>query len=229
MSRPSVSVVVPVYNAARFLDEAIRSILGQRHAGLELIVVDDGSTDGSGDVARRYPEVHCHAEPRSGPGAARNAGIALAGADLFAFLDADDTWVEGKLARQLDVLGGSPAVEAVFGHVRCFASPDLPATEAARVHVPSEPLAGPHVGTMLIRRGAFARVGPFREGLRAADFVEWYTRAVDAGLASVMLPDVLLHRRIHASNTARVRGEIGGEFVRVLKTAIDRRRPTAGR
>jgi hypothetical protein len=64
--------------------------------------------------------------------------------------------------------------------------------------------------------------------LRAAEFVEWYARAVDAGLASVMLPDVLLHRRIHASNSARVRGEIGGELVRVLKQAIDGRRPIAG-
>ena len=227
MSDPSLSVVIPVYNAARYLGEAIESVLRERQDGLELIVVDDGSTDGSTDVARRYPGVRCHVQARAGPGGARNTGIGVARADILAFIDADDRWIEGKLERQLRVLRESPQTEAVFGEVACFVSPDLPPELAARVQLPPAPIAGPHVGTMVIRREAFARVGLFQTGRRVGEFVEWYARAIHVALVTVMLPEILLERRIHATNSARVRGDIGVEYVRVIKGALDRRRRLA--
>lgn len=122
---PLISVMIGVYNGAAYLGEAIDSVLAQDYRPLELIVVDDGSDDGSGDVARQYPEVRCVSQERRGAGAARNAGVELAGGDFFAFLDADDRFTPGKLARQMEALAADPALEAVFGHVREFVSPEL--------------------------------------------------------------------------------------------------------
>ena len=103
-----VSVVIPVYNAARFLADAIRSVQAQRHPRIEIIVVDDGSTDGSGEVARSFAGVRCLRQANGGIAAARNAGVHEARGNLLAFLDADDLWTPGKLALQLDVLRADP-------------------------------------------------------------------------------------------------------------------------
>src|SRR4029077_6770756 len=96
-----VSVIIPFFNAAPFLHEALASVLAQRGVELEVLAVDDGSTDGGARIALDFgAPVRCLLQPRSGTAAALNLGIAAARGDLLAFLDADDVWVEGKLSRQ---------------------------------------------------------------------------------------------------------------------------------
>src|SRR5436853_749734 len=102
MTMPSlVSVIIPVYNCEQYLAEAIQSVLAQTHPTIELIVVDDGSTDNSAAVAKSFAVVRYVFQRQGGPGAARNRGISLARGSFLAFLDADDVWVAGKLTRQL--------------------------------------------------------------------------------------------------------------------------------
>lgn len=216
-SAPGVSAVIPVRDGERYLGEAIESTLGQSRPPLEVIVVNDGSTDSSGEIARSYgPPVRCITQPALGVSAALNAGTRLAGGELLAFLDADDLWTPYKLARQVAALDESPPVDAVLGGFVNFDG------TGAR----SEAAAGYSKGAMLIRREAFERVGEFAEW-RLGEFVEWYARAVDAGLAFRTIPEVVLLRRVHDSNTGvRLRDE-REEYARMLKSVLDRRR--AGR
>jgi glycosyltransferase involved in cell wall biosynthesis len=105
MSEPSVSAVIPVHNGERFLGDAIASVLSQRREVLECIVIDDGSTDGTAEVAASFSErVRYVGEPQAGVSAARNRGAELAAGELVAFLDHDDTWLPGKLELQVDEL-----------------------------------------------------------------------------------------------------------------------------
>jgi hypothetical protein len=115
---PAVSVVIPAYNAADTLREAIDSVLDQTLADWELVVVDDGSTDASGEIARSYTDhrVRVVAQPNRGLAAARNAGIAASGAPLVAFLDADDVYHPDKLARHVAHFRAEPAVGLSFSH-----------------------------------------------------------------------------------------------------------------
>ena len=208
----NVSVVIPVRDGERFLAEAIDSVLGQSHPPLEVIVVDDGSTDATGDVAQSFgARVHYLARPPLGVAAALNAGVETARGELLAFLDADDLWEESKLEVQLAAL--EPGVDAVFGYLANFGN------AAGEVYV------GWSRGTMLIRAEAFARVGPFVEW-QLGEFIDWYARAVDEGLALRMLPEVLLRRRVHDANTGVVRRDDQREYARVLKAILDRRRAT---
>jgi len=101
VSRPLVSVVIPVYNAEPFLREALDSVLAQDYEPFEVIVVDDGSTDGSGTIARSYPEVRYLRQENQGPAVARNAGIAAAQGEFLAFFDADDVMLPNKLSVQV--------------------------------------------------------------------------------------------------------------------------------
>jgi glycosyltransferase involved in cell wall biosynthesis len=228
-NNPLVSVIIPVYNCERYLAEAVESVLAQSHRPVEVIVVDDGSTDDSAKVARRFaPEVRCYVQARGGAAAARNKGLELAQGSLFAFLDADDLWVEDKLTIQLAVVNSDRGVDMAFGHVVHFHSPDLDERTRARIQCPSEADPGCIPGTMLITRQAFVRAGPFETGWRIGEFIDWYARAVDVGLRSVMLPQVLLKRRLHANNTGLRERHARSDYARILKVALDRRRRTRG-
>lgn len=123
MTMPLLSVVIPTWNRAHIVCEAIESALGQRIGQVEVIVVDDGSTDNTGEVlAKSYgSRIRLLRLPRRrGPGAARNAGIGLATGRLVAFLDSDDIWLPGKLDAELDVLERFPEAEAVISDSLSF-------------------------------------------------------------------------------------------------------------
>ena len=223
----AVSVVIPVYNGARYLAEAIESVLMQTYPADQIVVVDDGSTDGSADVAAHFaPQLVCEPIAHAGPGAARNRGVELARGDLFAFLDADDRWEASKLERQVGTLAAAPELDAVFGHVRQFHSPELGEDARRRTRILAEVLPGYHPGTMLIRREAFHTVGPFDTTCQVGEFVSWHARASDGGLRMLMLPEVVMHRRLHEANLG-IRARAATDYVRHLKATLDRRRAAA--
>ena len=111
---PTVSVVIPTYNCAEFLETAIESVLGQTYQDLEIIVIDDGSTDNTQDIASRYAEriIYCRQENMGLPGA-RNRGIQSSQGKYIAFLDADDSWHARKLEKQIPILENDPSIGLV--------------------------------------------------------------------------------------------------------------------
>jgi glycosyltransferase involved in cell wall biosynthesis len=224
-----VSVMIPVYNGETYLGEAIDSVLEQNYRPLEIIVVDDGSDDGTGEVARRYADaVRYTKQNRGGNGAARNRAVALATGDLFTFLDADDRLVPGALQRLVSTLADDPALEAVYGHVREFISPDLDAEALARLRPPIDRIAGCLPTNMLMRRETFLRVGEFPTHLRVGVTVDWSARADEMGLSTILIDDVLFERRLHADNNGIRERDHRSHYLHVVKAALDRRRALRG-
>ena len=227
--RPSVSVIIPIYNSVRYLAAAIESVLEQRHNPLEILVIDDGSADDGPAIASGYrPTVKVISIPHRGHPGARNAGVAASAGEFLGFLDADDLWTPSKLSLQLDAFANAPNVEAVFGHMQNFISPELSDDEQAKIVCNSTPLPGLLQGSMLIRREAFDRVGPFAEDRKMGDFLDWFGRAKLANLKMEMLPDTLVRRRIHLTNFQRTHKHLRRENLLVLKKLLDRRRAAAG-
>ena len=225
MSNPLVSVMIGVYNAEPYLAEAIDSVFAQSYRPLELIVVDDGSDDGSGDVARGYGDTLTYIrQERQGNGAARNSAVGVARGDFFAFLDADDRFTPDKLELQMAALEADPELDVVFGHVAEFISPELDDDVKARLRqpVPKAPWAAPNL--MLIRRASFFRAGLFSTELRVGVTVDWYARAMEQGLQKLVLPDIVLERRIHSANNGIRERDSRSQYVQVLKASMDRRR-----
>jgi glycosyltransferase involved in cell wall biosynthesis len=222
-----VSVIIPVYNYDRYLGEAIESVLGQTQQHLEVIVVDDGSTDRSGEVAKSFAErgvQYCH-QVHAGIGPARNTGVKLAQGEYLAFLDADDRWPLAKIERQLNAFDTDPALEMVFG--QALQLQNGPEWEAAvKDYKPSVPgmVPGMVPGTMLIKRDAFFRVGLFKGDLKVGEFIDWYARAVELKVRSLLMPDLFLWRRIHASNQGVRERQSVSDYARVLKAKLDRQR-----
>lgn len=226
---PLISVIVPVHNGERYLAEAVDSVLAQTYQPLDLIVVDDGSTDGTPDVlSARASEVRAVRQPQAGSAAAVNRGVEIARGSLLAFLDADDLWTPDKLERQIEVMATEgPAL--VFGYVRQFHSPELSERERATIVCPVKPGPGISRGTMLVPREVFDLVGPFDCTWRVGEFLDWYARAVELGVHTAMLEHVVMRRRLHAAcSSARAAGE-RRDYALILAAALRRRRAATPR
>jgi glycosyltransferase involved in cell wall biosynthesis len=224
-SRPLVSVLITVYNAAPYLGEAIDSALAQTYQPVQVVVVDDGSDDGSAEVARRYGRSLLYDyQARGGIGAARNRAVELARGSFFTFLDADDRFPPDKLTLQMAAFDCDPELEVVYGHVREFVSPDLDQASAGRIRPAVERSPSHLSGVMLIRRDAVLRVGPFATGLKVGTGVQWYARSLEHQLKTTILPQVLLERRLHLQNNGLREADSRIQYVHILKAALDRRR-----
>jgi glycosyltransferase involved in cell wall biosynthesis len=215
----SVSVVIPAYNTERFIQDALESVLQQTVTPGEVIVVNDGSSDRTADLVAAYNgRVRCVRQENLGTASARNTGVRLAQGEFLAFLDADDYWAKDKLEQQLAVLY-SHKVDMVLGHAQVFvdkAMRDAPPPDENSVQ------PGILAGALLIGRESFLRVGFFDEELRLGEFLDWYNRACLMGLTQVMLPNIVLHRRIHDANTTRrLRQGRRGDYLKMLKAKLD--------
>ncbi len=228
MMRPLICCIVPVFNGERYLKEALDSIRAQTYRPLEIIVADDGSTDGTAAVVAGYgAQVRSLAQPNAGSAAARNLGLDAARGDFVAFLDADDLWHPEKLARQMARFQARPALDLCVTHVRNFWTPEL--IEEARRYKGhprlAEALPGYVTQTLLARRALFDSVGQFNTALEHADDTEWFLRAAEDGAIMELLPDVLVHRRLHRANRSMVLGrDSRDEYVQLVKASLDRRR-----
>ena len=221
----TISVLIPVYNGARYLSECIASVCAQSRQADAIIVIDDGSDDETPAVAAEWGRrIHYHRVPHGGLPRARNRALDLVETEVVAFIDCDDIWLPGKLEKQMAALAGQDGPAMIFGHVEQFVSGDLDAAEAARIRLSMQPLPGLFPSTFLARKDDCDRVGRFDETLRIGEFIEWCSRAGDAGLKTVMVPDLVCRRRLHRSNMGRGGAATHSGYVQMLKKVLDRRR-----
>jgi glycosyltransferase involved in cell wall biosynthesis len=223
---PLISVIIPVYNRDHYLAEAIDSVLAQTYPSVELIVIDDGSTDRSAEIAQQY-SLRYHFQPNAGISAARNTGVALAKGTFLAFLDSDDIWVGDKLTKQMAALAADLTLEAVFGYAQQFYSSELDVTLRQKIRCPEAPLAAHLPTAMLIKRSSFDRIGQFNPALKIGGDISWYITALEQNLRQVTLPDVVYYRRLHATNNGTMAREHTHERFHLLKAKIDRQRAAA--
>jgi glycosyltransferase involved in cell wall biosynthesis len=219
-----ISAIIPVYNCERYVADAIESVFAQTRPVDELIVVDDGSVDGTPEVLRTFEgRIRLLRQANAGTAAALNAGLSVAGGDIFTFLDADDLWTPGKTRLQADVLAADASIEVVFGAIQQFRSPDVHRQlQGDRLFGPPQP--GIVKIAAMLRRSAFERVGAF-DASTLVDFVDWYTRAAAVGLRSHMLDATVALRRIHDQNIGlRARTVQYQDSLAALKNLLDRRR-----
>lgn len=221
----TISIIIPAYNAERFLKDALDSVSQQKcDEAFEIIVVDDGSTDGTADIARNYQSVVYLKQEHLGIAQARTTGMLKCHGDFIAFLDADDLYVENKFAMQMEALRNNSEVHAVFGHICEFVTPGE-SLEHHRKPVSDAPCY--IAGTTLMRRSFADTVGHFDTSLRFGEFIDWYSRARAKGLRDVMLPEVVLKRRMHANNTTTGAPQTAMDYARVLKAHLLRSRQTS--
>jgi glycosyltransferase involved in cell wall biosynthesis len=223
---PLVSCIVPVFNGERFVAETVESMLAQSYRPIEVIVVNDGSTDGTAAVLERFAErIRVVYQENAGQAAARNHGLQEASGEFIAFLDADDLWLPEKLERQMAHLAAHPDAALCTSMMVNFWEAEL-AEEAEQMRDTAH--AQPYLATwqgILARREVFDRVGALDTGVAFSDVREWLHRAKGMGVLVEHLDQVLVRRRIHANNLSRGRGEHDPALLlRLAERALARRR-----
>ena len=215
----TVSILIPCYNSERFIAEAVESALAQTHADVEVVVVDDGSTDGSVDVVRSFGDrIILEAGPNQGACAARNRAFELSSGEYIQYLDADDALIAGKVERQLQILKSHPFdITFCKGFIFDDGKPERPKKKPISelgdkdpfVYCLSQGLAteGP-----LIRRTLIERVGGFDTTLKRAQEWDFHLRLCAAGARLHFLPE-LLYRHRHDDRPDRItKRKLDGDF-----------------
>jgi glycosyltransferase involved in cell wall biosynthesis len=235
---PLVSVVVPVFNAAPFLRTALNSVLAQTYPAFEVIVVDDGSSDGSTQILGAYRDrVRVYEQSRKGAAAARNLGVRHARGQYIAFQDADDYWFPTKLARQVDHALSNPSHSIVFSQF-AYWYPDGNGDyrdprwflEHPETWLVPEPLSGYIYAdelldsliamiVPLVHRDVFERLGGFDERLEAGSDYDFWLRATNRFQAH-KIPECFALYRIHGTGITGTPRATNFPYV-VLKRAVE--------
>ncbi len=222
---PFLSVIIPVYNGAKFLSETVESVRRQNYPDLEVLIIDDGSTDQTAKIASRLKgNVSYYYQRRKGVSAARNHGIKLSGGQWVGFLDQDDLWAKNKLGIQTAAIRRHPDAKIVMGRVQVFKS----RKKRKGLYKISSPFAGFFLGSALIKKSVFTKVGLFDESLSLREDGElredgdWFLRAMEINVPKVLIKDVVLYYRLHRNNMTR--GLWGDYMAAMLKVWMNRRR-----
>lgn len=206
-NRPLVSAIIPCYNAAKFLPEAIESVISQTYDNIEIIVVNDGSTDGTDQVVCPYlDKIQYVKQANAGPAAARNNGISHANGEYIAFLDADDLWRADKIQKQIEIIDTCTDIAMVYSKFENFCNdtgeklsvmPDsTPSGLLFDLILQKNIIALPSV---LLRKSKIIEVGGFDESLATAEDTNlWLKIAYNYPIQAV--PEVLFFRRMHRGN-----------------------------
>jgi len=222
---PPISVIIPVYNSEHFLAQAIDSVLSQTFQAYELIVIDDGSSDQSREIALSYPVIRYIYQHNLGVAAARNRGIQIARGKFLAFLDSDDLWLPEKLSLQMEAFEIDSSLGIVTGYMEQFISPETDKQTAKRYSFPDRPLIGYSPSAIMIKRSALKKTGLFHEDYQGGEAISWFANIFEKEVNIFILPDVVARRRIHGNNLS-IKSNPGKEkaITRILKSSLDRRR-----
>jgi len=220
-----VTVIIPARDAAHTLPATLRSIVDPFGSDRpQVIVVDDRSTDDTSRVATAAgASVRVLRTEGVGPGAARNAGIALATTPFVAFCDADDRWPPGRLVDDLAAFGVRPDLQVLLGRTRFDADdPSL----LAGLHFDSDDLTAviPHFGAATVRRAVFDETGPILEGTANYEDYDWFLRVREVGSRMVVHDRVVMWRSVHGASMSRLRPPQPADLLTVLQRSVHRRR-----
>lgn len=226
----SIAVVIPVYNGAKYLREAIDSVLAQTLPPIDIIVVDDGSTDDSLAVARTYPSVRVIAQKNAGVSTSRNRGVATTSAAWIAFLDQDDYWAPEKLQRQIETIRAFPDSDVCLTGKKILSQ--VGTTDEARIielqpPPPSETIARElyrrlrfQPSCVLVRRSALLAVGGFEATAWPCEDWDLWLRMEQAGARFISCPDFVTFYRYHATNVSNNGPRMYEGEVRVFERVI---------
>lgn len=220
---PLISVIIPVYNGDKFLKETVQSILNQTISDYEIIVIDDGSTDSTAEVAQSIDKVRYFFQEKSGVGIARNYGIAKSKGSIIAFQDSDDIALPTRLEEQLAEFQKNSDLGALYSYIQNFLSDSVEKPEWLPQSQLETELSCYGTCALMARKEVFNVVGAFNPDYHAAEDLEWLMRVKDANIRVEMLRKVLIKRRVHANNLSGNSKLVRQMTLRLFKDSADRK------
>ena len=227
MNAPLVSVIVTVENGERFLRAALDSVFAQDYQPLDIIVVDY-SQDRSAEIAQAFEQVRFFRRECGSPSSSRNFGLEMARGKFVAFLAYDDLWTPDKVKLQVNYLLAHPEVQYSITRFKYFLEPGCAVPYGFRQELFEKDHLGRIPETLLTRKTLFEEIGNFDSQLITAEDVDWFARAQDRGIPMAIIPQVLLYKRVHDTNTSMNNVTFNNQnMLRALRRSIQRKQREA--
>ncbi len=222
MNEPTVSVILAVKNWERFIASSINSVLASNKQPLEIIVVDGNSVDGTERIAKSFSTVRFVRQVNRGIADAYNLGIESSRGQFIAFISHNDIWDQHKLSTQVDYMVRHPLVQYTVTKVRHFLEPGQPMPPGFRKELLERDCVGYIMETLVARKSLFDLIGNFDTSYSVAEDVDWFARAKDKKIPMAIIPEVLVHRRLHASNASLNARDNDRQLLRAMRQSIKR-------
>ncbi len=218
---PLVTCIIPAFDREEYIAEAVDSVLNQSYGNIEIIVVDDGSTDNTPGILSSYNgKIKILRQQNSGASAARNMGISKASGDFISFLDSDDLWEKNKIALQMECFQNNPEIDVCLCNTKIFSEKEI--INLDRKYIIATPY---HLCSILIRKDALDKVGYFRTDLKFGEDTDFFLRINKMGIPLKILQDKLVSIRIHKNNlTGNFKVRDREEVFSGIKNALDKKR-----
>lgn len=226
MNNNLVSVIIPVFNAEKYVAEAIRSVLSQTYKNIELICINDKSTDNSLSILESFGNkiILVDNEDNCGTAESRNKGIRLAQGEFLAFIDNDDVWESNKLDIQMYQFRNNPGLDVLFSYMQCFISPEISEDVKNLRYCPPDPLPGYIPSTLVAKITSFEKAGYFDSRWKNGESVAWMFKALETGLNFGVVDEVLVKRRIHETNKSVLASSTSqSEYFKIIRESLERR------
>lgn len=215
-NKPLTSVIIPVYNGENYIQEALESVFQQDYQALEVIVIDDGSTDKTQEIIKNTNlNIKYVYQENQGASAARNHGLKIAQGKYIAFLDADDLWHPQALNIQFQCLNKYPDAEIVLGKTQLVDFTNVPIDEPCFVL---------HLASAVYEKSVFNQVGLLDENLDYSDDLDWFNRAREQNINIIKHEHTVLFYRQHDRNMTKQKTCQELKILKVLKKSLNRRR-----
>ncbi len=222
---PLVSVIIPLYNGSQFIEETLNSAFAQDYKPLEVIVVDDGSTDYGADIVKKHHSpVRYLFQENQGNAAARNHGIRKGQGEFIALLDQDDLWEKHKIKTHVDYMLKHPELDFTIAHFKYFLSPGVERPAWLRENLIKNQHADYSPGSLFARKGVFDTVGCFNRDFKTGSDSDWFFRAKDMNIPMAVINEVLLHRRVHQTNQSIHVKQAHTEMLKLIRESIHRKK-----
>lgn len=219
---PLVSIIMPAYNAGKYILEALDSAFNQSYSKIEIIVVNDGSTDNTSEILDKIKnKLTLIDSAHLGAAHARNLGIEKANGELIAFLDADDTIEVDKIRLQVAEFTSDSTLDLCYTMFHNFICPTA-SEELKKSRSQDEgSIKGCVCGTTMVKKSSFEKVGYFDTQLKVGEFIKWYSKAMDLGFKIKLIEKDLYYRRSHDNNSSLINRSSFSELTKLLKSRID--------
>jgi len=220
--RPVVTAFMPVYNGEKFLAESLDSLLAQDYPSFEVVICNDGSTDGTAEILGRYPTITVVEQENRGRAAACNAAIGASSGQFLTSFDADDVWPTNRLSMQAAYLEEHPEVDCVLGRQEWMNPPPWLGRDAVYGDLDGLP-----IGSAMFRRAVYDTIGGVDATFRHSEDMDFLIRVREHGLTIAVLPEVVLYRRYHDSQMTAA-PPTTPPILRSLREKLARERDTGG-
>lgn len=224
---PKVSVIIPVYNGELYLAEAIESVLAQEFQPLEIIIIDDGSTDNSATIAQSFQEIIYYFQNNQGVSASRNSGIRIASGELITFLDYDDRMLPNSILSRVSYMIEHPKDECLMTMHQSFLESGVKKPNWVKDIELEEGIFGQ--GYMMFRKDLFESIGWFNLAYKMGEDTELLFRIREEGHSIGKLAHISIKRRIHNNNLSGNRDVYRKSLLNMTKASVNRKKRNSGK